>query len=85
MSPTLQRAIDELKHLTPQEQWELLGYLSKQLQGTVNSEKNPQLAPEPSTNTHNTATLLEETQGMWGHKSIEEIDDELNKQRQSDW
>jgi hypothetical protein len=86
MSPTLQRAINELNHLTPQEQWKLLGYLTNQLQAAVHLEESPQPTLRLSANTTaDIATLLEETKGIWGDKSLEEIDDELDKQRQSDW
>ena len=84
MSPTLQRLISELNQLTLEEKWKLLGYLMNQLQSSVCLVASPK--PEHlSVGVLNIDSLIEETSGSWGRQSLEEIDAELNRQRQIDW
>ena len=85
MSPALQRVMSELKQLTPEEQWKLLGYLMNQLQASVRLVTRPQPEVQPSVQSMSVDALLAETSGSWGHLSIEEIDTELKRQRQIDW
>ena len=85
MRPALQRVMSELKQLTLEEQWKLLGYLMNQLQANVRLVTSPQPEVQPSGRSMGIDALLSETSGSWGHLSIEEIDIELQRQRQSDW
>ncbi|MDF5716988.1 MAG: hypothetical protein PUP93_24750 [Rhizonema sp. NSF051] len=85
MSPALQRVMSELKQLTPEEQWKLLGYLMNQLQANVRLVTRSQPKVQPSVGSVSVDTLLAETSGTWGHLSIEEIDTKLKRQRQIDW
>ncbi|NJN20512.1 MAG: hypothetical protein HC812_04045 [Leptolyngbya sp. RL_3_1] len=45
----------------------------------------PQSAGEPTVELAGVDALLEEAKGCWGYASIEEIDAELQQQRQNDW
>jgi hypothetical protein len=85
MSPTLQRVMSELKQLTLEDQWKLLGYLTNQLQANVRLVTRPQVEIEPSVGSVDVDALLAKTSGSWGHFGIEEVDAELKRQRQIDW
>lgn len=85
MSPALQRVMSELKQLTVQEQWKLLGYLTNQLQSSVRLVSKPQPDVQPAVGSMGVDALLAETSGSWGNLSIEEIDTALRRQRQIDW
>jgi len=85
MSPTLQRVMSELKQLTLEEQWKLLGYLMNQLQANFRLVTQPQSEVQLSLTSVDVDALLAETSGSWGNLSIEEIDTELVRQRQLDW
>ncbi|NES20552.1 MAG: hypothetical protein F6K41_16875 [Symploca sp. SIO3E6] len=85
MSPTLQRVMSELKQLTLEEQWQLLGYLINQLQANFRLVTQPQSKVQLSVGSVDVDALLAETSGSWGNLSIEEIDTELIRQRQLDW
>ncbi len=85
MSPTLQRMMSELKQLTLEEQWKLLGYLMNQLQANFPLVTELQSEVQLSVGSVDIDALLAETSGSWGNLSIEEIDTELIRQRQIDW
>ncbi|MFK0733629.1 MAG: hypothetical protein HEQ35_03265 [Gloeotrichia echinulata IR180] len=85
MNPTLQQVMSDLKRLTLEEQWKLLGYLINQLRATVSLVARPEPELQTSFDLVDLDTLLEETRGSWGHLPIEEIDASLNRQRQLDW
>ncbi|NEP13226.1 MAG: hypothetical protein F6K14_24075 [Symploca sp. SIO2C1] len=85
MSPTLQRMMSELKQLTLEEQWKLLGYLMNQLQANFRLVTERQSEVQLSVGSVDVDALLAETSGSWGNLSIEEIDTELIRQRQIDW
>ncbi len=85
MSPTLQRMMSELKQLTLEEQWKLLGYLMNQLQAKFPLVTELQSEVQLSVGSVDIDALLAETSGSWGNLSIEEIDTELIQQRQIDW
>ena len=84
MSPTLQRVMSELNQLTLEEQWKLLGYLMNQLQSSVRLVARPK-SEQSAVGATDIEALIEETSGIWGRRSIEEIDAELNRQRRIDW
>ncbi|MBE9077021.1 hypothetical protein IQ241_06870 [Romeria aff. gracilis LEGE 07310] len=85
MSPTLQRVMSDLKQLTLNEQWKLVGYLMNQLQSKVQIAEALQPEVESSTGAMSIDELLEETRGSWGDRSPEAIDAELARLRQIDW
>jgi len=85
MSPTLQRVMSELKQLTLEEQWKLLGYLMNQLQANIRFVREPHSEMQLAVDSVDIDALLAETSGSWGNLSIEEIDTELIRQRQRDW
>ncbi|MGB3292601.1 MAG: hypothetical protein WBB01_06435 [Phormidesmis sp.] len=85
MSQRLQDAIDQLDHLTLEEQWKLLGHLINRLQSTVCFTGENQLDLQPPIDETDVNALLAETRGSWGNRSIEEIDADLNRQREMNW
>lgn len=85
MGSMLQRVMSEVPQLTPEEQWQLLGYLMLQLKPRFSWSMVPQSAGEPTVELAGVDALLEEAKGCWGYASIEEIDAELQQQRQNDW
>lgn len=84
MSQSLQNAISQLNHLTLEEQWKLLGYLMNRLQSTVRLSGDQVGLQTPIDETE-VNTILAETKGTWENRSIEEIDAELNRQREMSW
>ena len=85
MNPTLQQVMSDLKRLPLEEQWKLLGCLMNQLQAHVSLVIRLQPELQAPLDLVSVDALLEETCGSWGHQRIEDIDANLNQQRQFDW
>jgi hypothetical protein len=85
MSPVLQRMMSDLRLLSLKEQWQLLSHLVSQLRSEVAEVDQKQFETLPGKNTADVDAILRATQGCWGNVSIEEIDANLNQQRQLDW
>ena len=77
--------MSDLRLLSLEEQWKLMSYLVNQLRpGVVEAD---QMQPDilPGKNAADIDAILQATQGCWGNSSIEEIDANLDRQRQLDW
>ncbi len=95
MSPLLQQVLSELDQLTPEEQWQVMGHLMSQLQeGAVVTAKPDAPVAHQVSDLESQAwaerrtrakQVLEATCGAWGNKTLDEIDAELDRQRQEDW
>ena len=91
MSSTLQRLINDLDQLTLNELWQLMGQIMSYIQRRTHVLKLQDL--EAQSTTHDSAEqrqviarkVLMSTQGSWGSKTLDEIDAELDRQRQNDW
>lgn len=80
MSSTVQKVMNDLSQLTPEEKWQVMRLLMDQLQSSVRLVKTAD-----TTDNLDIPSLIAETRGIWGHKSLDEIDAMLNRQRRTDW
>lgn len=77
--------MSDLRLLSLKEQWQLLSHLVSQLRSEVAEVDQNQFETSSDENTADVDAILRATQGCWGTVSIEEIDANLNRQRQLDW
>ncbi len=82
MSPTLQRMMSDLRLLSLEEQWKLMSYLVNRLRPEVVEADQTQSETLPGRNAADIDAILQATQGCWGNSSIEEINTNLDRQRQ---
>lgn len=94
MSSLLQQILHEIERLSPQEQWQVMEHLISQLRGRSDSAMYNSEVRVKDQGLERTISevelseierLLQETSGIWGNMSREEIDAKLECQRQFDW
>jgi hypothetical protein len=95
MKRSLQHLLTDLDQLTPEEQWQVMGHLMSQLQEGAVVIAKPDAPVDHQVSDLESQTwaekrarakqVLEATCGAWGNKTLDEIDAELDRQRQEDW
>lgn len=91
MSSTLERLINDLDQLTLNELWQLMSQVMTDIQRRSNVLKLQDV--EVQSTSHASAEqrkvsardVLMSTRGSWGSRTLDEIDAELDRQRQNDW
>lgn len=91
MSSTLQRLINELDQLTLNELWQLMSQIMSYIQRRTNvlklqdAEVQSTIDVSAEQRKVSAKEVLMSTRGSWGSRTLEEIDAELDLQRQDDW
>ena len=82
MRPTLQRLLNDFKELTLEEQWQLVTQAMDYIQRRTTGLENGATDRTSLERKVKAREVLLSTQGSWGSKTLDEIDAEIDLQRQ---
>lgn len=85
MRPTLKRLLNDFKELTLEEQWQLVTQAMDYIQRRTTGLENGATDRTSLERKVKAREVLLSTQGSWGSKTLDEIDAEIDRQRQEDW
>ncbi len=85
MRPTLKRLLNDFKELTLEEQWQLVTQAMDYIQRRTTGLENGATGRTSLERKVKAREVLLSTQGSWGSKTLDEIDAEIDRQRQEDW